>query len=69
MTSGQYTRDAEGRTAVEDALRAGRGIMTGPYMEIVRPPVSEDKCKWFTVFRHPVARVVSAYFYCRFKHR
>jgi hypothetical protein len=25
-------------------------------------------CKWFTVFRHPASRVVSAYMYCKYKN-
>lgn len=65
----QYIKGAMARRDAENALRQGRGMMFGGYMETVRPSESEDKCKWFTVFRHPVARVISAYFYCRFKSR
>ena len=24
-----------------------------------------ERCQWFTMFRDPIARVVSAYFYCK----
>ncbi|CAM9583975.1 unnamed protein product [Ectocarpus sp. 6 AP-2014] len=41
-------------------------IATGGYVEALRrsPGVAES-CQYFTVFRHPVNRVVSAYYYCR----
>ncbi|CAN0469810.1 unnamed protein product, partial [Scytosiphon promiscuus] len=25
----------------------------------------DQKCQWFTLFRHPVSRMVSAYYYCK----
>lgn len=39
-------------------------VIAGGYTEGLRPYVG-DQCKWFTMFRHPVSRLVSAYFYCR----
>lgn len=40
----------------------------GGYTEALRRAVDiQDKCSWFTVFRHPVSRVVSAFFYCKFR--
>lgn len=40
-------------------------ISWGAYAEGLRKRKGTQSCKWFTVFRHPVARVVSAYFHCR----
>ena len=40
-------------------------ISWGAYAEALRPRKGTKSCKWFTVFRHPVARVISAYFHCR----
>ncbi|CBJ25709.1 conserved unknown protein [Ectocarpus siliculosus] len=41
-------------------------VMTGGYTEALRlsEPVGAG-CRFFTLFRHPIARMVSAYFYCR----
>ncbi|CAM9581378.1 unnamed protein product [Sphacelaria rigidula] len=38
--------------------------VAGGYTEALRPYVG-DRCKWFIMFRHPVSRLVSAYFYCQ----
>lgn len=42
-------------------------VIMGGYPEALRGTAAAvgDKCKWFTVFRHPIPRLVSAYFYCR----
>ncbi|CAM9739501.1 unnamed protein product, partial [Ectocarpus sp. 8 AP-2014] len=41
-------------------------IATGGYVEALRrSPGLAESCQYFTVFRHPVNRVVSAYYYCR----
>lgn len=42
-------------------------VMTGGYPEALRhsPTLAENDCRWFTLFRHPISRLVSAYFYCR----
>lgn len=40
-------------------------ISWGAYAEALRPRKGTQSCKWFTILRHPVARVVSAYFHCR----
>lgn len=42
----------------------GYPITVGGYTEIFRARGAAD-CKWFTVFRHPLPRLVSAYMYCR----
>lgn len=38
-------------------------FIAGGYAEGLRPFVN-NRCKWFTIFRHPVPRLVSAYVYC-----
>lgn len=42
-------------------------VVMGGYPEALRRTAAAvgDKCKFFTVFRHPIPRLVSAYFYCR----
>ena len=40
-------------------------IVAGGNTEALRASNAADqKCKWFTLFRHPLTRMVSAYFYC-----
>ena len=41
-------------------------VIAGGYPEALRHSGGVDeKCQWFTVFRHPVTRMVSAYYYCK----
>ncbi|CBJ32141.1 conserved unknown protein [Ectocarpus siliculosus] len=41
-------------------------VMAGGYTEALRRSEPVDAgCRFFTLFRHPIARMVSAYFYCR----
>ena len=41
-------------------------VIAGGYVESLRRMSSVgSKCRWFTVFRHPITRMVSAYQYCR----
>ncbi|CAM9522431.1 unnamed protein product [Ectocarpus sp. 8 AP-2014] len=41
-------------------------VMAGGYTEALRRSEPVDaRCRFFTLFRHPIARMVSAYFYCR----
>eukprot|EP00904_Undaria_pinnatifida_P009052 jgi/Undpi1/5277/HiC_scaffold_2.g00558.m1 len=41
-------------------------VLVGAYTEAFhRSGVVDGKCKFFTVFRHPVSRLVSAYYYCK----
>lgn len=43
-------------------------VAMGGYTEGLRgSPRSDKKCLWFTQFRHPIPRLVSAYFYCKKK--
>eukprot|EP00903_Cladosiphon_okamuranus_P009259 g8835.t1 len=51
-----------------DKLASGHpwNVMAGGYPEALRGSAAVDaSCRFFTVFRHPVARLVSAYFYCQ----
>lgn len=41
-------------------------VMAGGYPEALRRTAAVDaSCRFFTVFRHPISRLVSAYFYCQ----
>ena len=41
-------------------------IAVGSYTDVVQNVSAVDKkCKAFTVFRHPISRMVSAYYYCK----
>lgn len=45
-------------------MRASRDLIWGSYVEGLRHHGAEQ-CKWFTIFRHPMTRLVSAFFYCK----
>lgn len=53
------------------ASPAGWSAAGGGYLEALRrtpafqPDDGRTPCRWFTVFRHPVSRLVSAFYYCR----
>eukprot|EP00904_Undaria_pinnatifida_P001049 jgi/Undpi1/10945/HiC_scaffold_3.g01471.m1 len=43
-----------------------RNVVGGGYAEALRHSSAFDQeCQWFTVFRHPISRMVSAYYYCK----
>lgn len=44
-------------------------VTWGAYTEGLRPHGVRPHCRWFTVFRHPVSRLVSAYYFCHSKFR
>ena len=48
-------------------LHGNYSLVTGGFTEALRAMGGGGGCKWFTVFRHPVARLVSAYYYCKHK--
>ena len=51
-----------------DRLSAGNRmkVVAGGYAEALRQSVAvEKKCRWFTLFRHPISRLISAYYYCK----
>lgn len=54
----------QGTPYISEYLDEGNTITWGGYTEALRPH-GAGQCKWFTVFRHPVSRLVSAYFYCK----
>ena len=55
-----------------NSLVAGgkRDVVAGGYPEALRfVPAVNKRCQWFTMFRHPISRMVSAYYYCRKAHK
>ena len=45
-------------------------VIAGGYPEALRrSPSVEPSCRFFTMFRHPISRMVSAYFYCKVYQR
>ncbi|CAN0030073.1 unnamed protein product [Ectocarpus sp. 6 AP-2014] len=59
----------EGKDFAQDFLGDENSLMWGAYTEGLRPfgGLGLRECKWFTIFRHPIPRLVSAYFYCKKK--
>ena len=61
----------EGDASLEgfgDILTSGDrwNVVVGGYTDALRrSSVVDQNCRWFTMFRHPVSRLVSAYFYCK----
>ncbi|CAM9602728.1 unnamed protein product [Ectocarpus fasciculatus] len=61
-TNHHWMRD---RNTVKNGETTAKSSITyGAYTEALRPHEGRD-CKWFTIFRHPISRLVSAYFYCK----
>lgn len=49
-------------------VKGNRGkvnVVVGGYTEALRFDPRFKGCAWFTVFRHPIPRLVSAFFYCK----
>lgn len=47
-------------------ISSGRIVAMGGYTEALRRSTeTQDRCEWFTVFRHPIPRLVSAFYYCQ----
>lgn len=66
--SPQWERGNEWTKTFADRLVAPSGINVamGGYTEALRrSPQTESNCRWFTQFRHPITRLVSAFFYCK----
>ncbi|CAM9743380.1 unnamed protein product [Laminaria digitata] len=41
-------------------------VVAGGFTDALRrSSVVEKNCQWFTMFRHPISRMVSAYYYCQ----
>lgn len=54
--------------AFGDKLAEGNewDALSGGYPEALRhSPAVRKKCAWFTLFRHPTSRMVSAFYYCK----
>ncbi|CAN0424533.1 unnamed protein product [Pylaiella littoralis] len=56
LKGGEYAREF---------LEERNTLTWGAYAEGLRPYGGGQECKWFTIFRHPIPRLVSAYFYCK----
>lgn len=54
-----------GAAFAEKFVRANVTLTWGGYVEGLRRHGAGTKCRWFTVFRHPMTRVVSAFYYCQ----
>ncbi|CAN0326209.1 unnamed protein product [Ectocarpus fasciculatus] len=52
-----------GDKGMQDILDVQPALIAGGYTEGLRTTAFED-CNWFTMMRHPVARLVSAFYYC-----
>lgn len=46
-------------------LERNSTYILGEYAESLRSYGGGRDCKWFTMFRHPIPRLVSAYFFCK----
>ncbi|CAM9646321.1 unnamed protein product [Scytosiphon promiscuus] len=54
-----------GESVLKRFIHQNYTITAGGYTEGLRKfGGGFESCKWFTMFRHPIARLVSAYFYC-----
>lgn len=57
---------AQGSATSRRLVHSQVSLVYGGYTEGLRPYERVgDECKWFTVFRHPFSRLVSAYYYCK----
>ncbi len=52
-----------------DQVEGGtKNVLVGAYVEaLMKPEFGITNCKRFTVFRHPVSRMISAYYYCKYR--
>lgn len=65
---GEWHRgDGYSQSVAEDLVHGQKwSVVGGGYVEALRRSNTvESKCKWFTVFRHPISRLVSAYYFCK----
>ncbi|CAM9583759.1 unnamed protein product [Ectocarpus sp. 12 AP-2014] len=53
-----------GDRGVQTILNRRPSLIWGAYTEGLRPYATVLGCKWFTMVRHPIARLVSAFNYC-----
>lgn len=59
--------DVHAQSVAKDLVDGNnKRVVAGGYVEALRGSSAVgSKCKWFTVFRHPVSRMVSAYYFCK----
>lgn len=59
--------DMFSQSVAEDLVHGQNlSVVGGGYVEALRRSSDVDsQCKWFTVFRHPISRLVSAYYFCK----
>lgn len=62
----QWNKGEKATRKVAQRMMLGNNyiVVAGGYTEGLRRVIGES-CKWFAIFRHPVSRLVSAYFYCK----
>ncbi|CAB1102237.1 unnamed protein product [Ectocarpus sp. CCAP 1310/34] len=65
-TVGEFTHTQynAGDRGVQQILDRRPSLIWGAYTEGLRPYATVLGCKWFTMVRHPIARLVSAFNYC-----
>ena len=70
LSVGLYDSDEwkNGTDVARGFLESQYTVTWGTYTEGLRPHGVRPHCKWFTLFRHPVSRLVSAYYFCHNKH-
>ncbi|CAB1102164.1 unnamed protein product [Ectocarpus sp. CCAP 1310/34] len=54
---------ARGDKGIQDLLNDKPVLIAGGYAEGLRTSAFQG-CKWFTMMRHPIARLISAFYYC-----
>ena len=66
----EWMHGAQGTRSADEFFTTGQGVIDGGYVEALRlVENNRNNCKWFTTFRHPVSRLVSAFYYCKYMHR
>ncbi|CAM9141398.1 unnamed protein product, partial [Laminaria digitata] len=66
--AGKWEMGSSHSRLVAEILAHGHkwNVVGGGYAESLRRSSAVDaKCKWFTVFRHPIARMISAFNWCQ----
>lgn len=68
LTHARLTSDTLLSPEESRSIRNGNyAVVSGGFTEAVRAMGGGGECRWFTVFRHPIARLVSAFYYCKHK--
>ena len=64
-----WLKGIEGTSTAKQIFTSVDGIIYGGHAEALRSMGGSGNCKWFTIFRHPVPRLVSAFLYCKYMNR